>query len=342
MAVLPLLAVAVVVAGAVAVGAGSVGISLRDIAEIISRRVGLTIGQAHSVRDVVVVTEIRMPRVVVGALVGAALGVSGAAMQGVFRNPLAEPGVVGVSAGGALGAVMALYFGLTAIGSWVLPAFAFVGSATTLAVVFAASAVSRRRSPATLLLIGIAINALLGSLISMMVATADTEDDLRGIVFWLQGGLDARTWVHVRMIVVPLLIALVLIMMFARDLNVFALGDDQARSAGVDVARARVALLILTAVLTGVSVAVTGTISFVGVVVPHAIRLVVGPDHRVLMPASALGGAAFLILADLVARTAFAPVVLQVGVVTALLGAPVLLYFVVRSPRRHQAGRGVG
>ncbi|MFB9621321.1 FecCD family ABC transporter permease [Brooklawnia cerclae] len=331
--VLPILAVALVVAAAVGIAAGNVGIPVADVASILAQSLGLHGGADHTLRDVVVVTQIRTPRVVIAALVGASLGVAGAAMQGVFRNPLAEPGVVGVSSGGALGAVIALSSGLTAFGSWVLPVFAFTGSALTIGLVFGIQGISRRNGTATLLLVGIALNALLGAVISVLVATADNDDQLRGIVFWLQGGLDARTWEHVRMVVVPLLVGLVAITAFSRDLNVFGLGDDQARSAGVDVARTRTVILLLAALLIGVSVAVSGTISFVGVVVPHAVRLVIGPDHRTLMPASALGGATFLVLADLIARTAFEPVVLQVGVVTALVGAPVLLYFIVRSPQ---------
>ncbi|HVL84112.1 MAG TPA: iron ABC transporter permease [Pseudonocardia sp.] len=323
-----LVALAVVAVAATAIG--PVTIPFLDTAGIVAGSVGLELG-VYDPRDVLVVQEVRLPRVIVGALVGAALGISGAAMQGVFRNPLAEPGVIGVSSGAAIGAVAALYFGWTALSRWVLPAAAFLGAMAAMAVVFAVASMTRARSTASLLLVGIAISALLGSLISVMVATAPTDDDLRSIVFWLQGGLEARTWAHVQLIVVPLLLGALLLVAFGRDLNVLLLGEEEARSSGVHVARVRLALLALASLLTGVGVAVSGVIAFVGLVVPHAVRLAVGPDHRVLLPASVLGGAAFLVLADLGARMLFSPVTLQVGVVTALVGAPAFLLLVLRS-----------
>lgn len=276
-----------------------------------------------------VVMQIRLPRVIVAVLVGAALGIAGATMQAIFRNPLAEPGVIGISSGAATGAVAAIYFGWTALSRWVLPGAAFLGAAATMLAVFAVASSRRDRSPATLLMIGIAISAFLGAVISVMVATADTEDELRGIVFWLQGGLGARTWDHVRLVLLPILAAGAVIAAYGRDLNMLLLGDDAARSSGVDVERARITLLVLASLLTGAAVSVSGVIGFVGLVVPHAIRLVLGPDNRILLPASALGGASFLVLADVVARAAFSPMVLPVGIVTALFGAPVFLYLVL-------------
>ena len=310
---------------------GPVTIPLWDTATIVLQHLGLSVGPAFTDRDVLVITEVRLPRVLVGALVGGALGIAGATMQGVFRNPLAEPGVIGVSAGAAIGAVTTLYFGWTAFGMWVLPGAAFIGAMVAVGVVFLIASLSKTRSAVSLLLVGIAINALLGSLISAMVATSSTEDDLRSIIFWLQGGLEARTWAHVYLIAIPLLAGALVLAAFGRDLNIMLLGDEQAHGSGVNVARVRPALLILAALLTGVAVSVSGIISFVGLIVPHAVRLAVGPDHRILLPASALGGAAFLVLADLGARMLFAPVTLQVGVVTALVGAPVFLILLLQS-----------
>lgn len=324
---LAVLAVVIVAATAI----GPVSIPFLDTAAIAAQALGIDLGATFDQRDVLVVQEVRLPRVLVGALVGAALGISGAAMQGVFRNPLAEPGVIGVSSGAAIGAVAALYFGWTALSVWLLPAAAFIGAMAAMAVVLAVSSMTRSRSTASLLLVGIAISALLGSLISVMVATAGTDDDLRSIVFWLQGGLEARTWAHVQLIVVPLVAGCVALAAFGRDLNVLLLGEEEARSSGVHVRRVRLTLLILASLLTGVGVAVSGVIAFVGLVVPHAVRLIVGPDHRVLLPASVLGGAAFLVLADLGARMLFSPITLQVGVVTALVGAPAFLLLVLRS-----------
>jgi iron complex transport system permease protein len=263
--------------------------------------------------------------------VGAGLGVAGVIMQGLFRNPLAEPGVVGVSSGAALGAVAAFFFGWVALSRWILPGLAFLGAVAAVVIVYAISTVGRRQSIATLLLVGIAMNAFLAAIISAMVANARTEQELRSIIFWLQGGLEARTWDHASLIVIPIILGILITFAFARDLNVLLLGEDQARAAGVDVPRTRVLLLGIASVLTGVAVAVSGIIAFVGLVVPHMIRLAVGPDHRILLPASALAGALFLVLCDLGARMLFNPITLQVGVITALAGAPLFLWLILRS-----------
>lgn len=322
----------VVLTAAIAVGTGTVQISPVRASLVVADALGWSEVDVPAAERAVLL-YVRMPRVVVGAIVGAALSVAGVAMQGIFRNPLAEPGVIGVSSGAALGAVTALYFGLTQLSPWLLPSLAFAGATLAVLVVFVVAQLARRQVASTMLLIGIAVNALLGSAISIMIATATTEEDLRSIMFWLQGGLDARTWQHVKLIIVPVVLGCLVLMAFARDLNVMVLGDDQGRASGVDVARSRTVIMVLAALVTGVAVSVTGTISFVGMVVPHALRLLLGADHRLLLPASALGGAVFLVLADLVARTAFGPVTLQVGVITSIIGAPVLLLFVLRNRR---------
>lgn len=322
----------VVLTAAIAVGTGTVQISPVRASLVVADALGWSEVDVPAAERAVLL-YVRMPRVVVGAIVGAALSVAGVAMQGIFRNPLAEPGVIGVSSGAALGAVTALYFGLTQLSPWLLPSLAFAGATLAALVVFVVAQLARRQVASTMLLIGIAVNALLGSAISIMIATATTEEDLRSIMFWLQGGLDARTWQHVKLIIVPVVLGCLVLMAFARDLNVMVLGDDQGRASGVDVARSRTVIMVLAALVTGVAVSVTGTISFVGMVVPHALRLLLGADHRLLLPASALGGAVFLVLADLVARTAFGPVTLQVGVITSIIGAPVLLLFVLRNRR---------
>lgn len=292
-------------------------------------------GPAHagSERDVLVVQQIRLPRVLVAMLVGATLGVSGAVMQALFRNPLADPGIVGVSSGAAMGAVVALSSGLAASGRWAVPIAAFAGAVASLTAVSLIAAASARRSAATLLLAGLAMNALLGALISALVANAPNDPQLRSIVFWLQGGLDARTWAHAQLIVVPAVLAVAIACVHGRDLNVLLLGDEQARGAGVHVERVRALLLLGASLGTAAAVAVSGIIGFVGLIVPHAVRLTLGPDHRVLLPASALAGASFLVLADLVARMLVSPAVLQVGTVTALAGAPVFLLLVLRSQK---------
>lgn len=333
---LALLILFLLLLGAVIVSAalGPVSIPWDHTAAILLKRIGITTSIPFTERELLMVDQIRLPRILVGGLVGAALGVSGVVMQALFRNPLAEPGVVGVSSGAALGAVGAIYFGWAGVSRWFMPAAAFAGAMLAVIVVFLVWTRSRRSGAGTLLLVGIGINSFLSAVISLMVANAPNENELRGIIYWLQGGLEARTWEHVYLVAWPILLGCLLLMAFARDLNMLLLGDDHARTSGIDVARTRGILLAIASVVTGAAVAVSGIIGFVGLVIPHSIRLVAGPDHRLLLPASALGGAGFLIIADTISRLAWNPVTIQVGVVTSLIGAPFFLYLVLRGDRK--------
>ncbi|MER6527363.1 iron ABC transporter permease [Streptomyces sp. NPDC001508] len=319
------------VAGSVvlAVSVGPVSIPLGETVR--------TLAGGRAGESAAVIEQIRLPRVLVGLFVGSALGVAGAVMQALFRNPLAEPGVLGVSSGAAVAAVTAIASGATAVGAWVLPLAAFLGALGALALVYGVASVRRDRSVSTLLLVGVALSALFGAVVSAVVTNAPDSDSLRGVVFWLNGDLVARTWEHVWIVAVPVSMATIAVLAFARDLNVMLLGEAQAQAGGVGVVRVRRSLLVLSAVLTGAAVSVAGVIGFVGLVVPHLLRLVLGPDHRLLLPGSALLGGAFLVLADIVARTLFSPVALQTGTVTALLGAPVFLVLVLRRRRVAQA-----
>ncbi|NDL59008.1 FecCD family ABC transporter permease [Phytoactinopolyspora mesophila] len=330
-AIVALITLTTLLAGAVilAVSIGPIRIPFTETIQIV---LGDRSGEYASIID-----TIRLPRVLVGLFVGAALGVAGAVMQALFRNPLAEPGVLGVSSGAAVAAVAVIVTGATARGAWVLPLGAFAGALGALILVYAVASARRDRSIATLLLIGIALNALFGAVVSAMVTNAPDDDTLRGVVFWLNGDLVARTWSHVQMVAIPVAVALAAVLVFTRDLNVMLLGETQAQASGVDVIRLRRVLLVLAAVLTGAAVAVAGIIGFVGLVVPHLIRLVLGPDHRLLLPSAALLGGTFLVLADLVARMLFSPITLQTGTVTAFIGAPVFLLLVLRRRRAPRA-----
>lgn len=301
------------------------------LAIILEKLLHINTGMTYSEREWLVVSQVRLPRVLVGAMIGAALGISGAAMQGVFRNPLVEPGYVGVSSGAAVGAVCALFFGWSQNGKWALPLSAFIGAVIAVIIILSVWRRSRSKSVATLLLLGIGINALLSALISIMVASSSSDQELRSIIFWLQGGLEARTWEHVQLIAIPIIAGCLITIAYGRDLNMMLLGDDQAASSGVNVSRARYILLALASLMTGASVAVSGIIGFVGLIVPHIIRLITGPDHRFLLPASAFGGAIFLVLADVVSRMILQPVTLQVGVVCACIGAPLFIALILRS-----------
>lgn len=284
-------------------------------------------------QHVAVLMSIRLPRVVLAALVGAGLAVTGAVMQAILRNPLAEPGVTGVSAGAAVGAVSAITLGFTAGHAWGLPLAAFAG-ATAVALVMLAVLRSRKNmGPATLILVGVSISALAGALINLLVANAKDDALARSALFWLAGDLELRTWSHVLMAVGPILAGLALLMSRARALDALSLGEQVAATSGVNVGRERVVLLLTASLVTGAAVSVSGIISFVGLVVPHAVRLVAGASHARLLPLSALGGALFLVAADTIARSAFGPVMVQTGVVAALIGAPVFLAMLLRRAR---------
>jgi iron complex transport system permease protein len=279
----------------------------------------------------VVIWQVRLPRVLIAAMVGAALAVSGAVLQGLFRNPLASPSVLGVASGASLGAVLAIFFGLAATKVWALPLFAFCGALLTLFAVYGIATRGGHTPVATLLLAGIAAGAFNVAMSSFVLALALENWDVgKSIVYWTMGGLEGRTWDHVLLLAPFLVGGLVLTMVYPRDLDALLLGEAQAASVGVDVARTRLVLLLVTALLTAAAVAVAGGIGFVGLVVPHMVRLLAGPHHRRLLPLSALMGALVLVTADLALRTWFAANEIPLGVVTAALGAPFFLFLLLR------------
>jgi iron complex transport system permease protein len=280
-----------------------------------------------------VVRDFRLPRALVGLAVGAALGASGVVMQAFFRNPLASPGLLGVSSGGALGAVAVLalgpILGLGAAAMWALPLASVLGAfAATGAVLLLAQ---RGAGTERLLLSGVALNALLGAGTSFLLTTTAGHFEVNAqILFWLMGGLESRSWEHVWMGVPAILAGCLLLLPLGRAMNLLSLGELSAQSLGVDVRRLRWQLIALSTVLTALATAVAGIVGFVGLVVPHMLRLAFGPDHRRLLPYSMLGGAAFLLACDLITRTF--PLGLRLGVVTSLIGGPFFLWL-LRRPR---------
>ncbi len=286
---------------------------------------------AWSPQEEAIVWHVRAPRVLVGAVVGAGLAFAGAVMQGLFRNPLASPGILGVSSGGAFGAVLCLASGWAAYSVWTLPACAFAGALATMLVVYALASYQGDTPLATLLLAGIAMSALAGSATSFLLVLS-ARDQWRAateILFWSLGGLDARRWEHLAIVAAPTGIAVAGSIFFLRELNIMLLGEEQARTLGVDTSRLKLSLLLLTSLATGAAVAVSGLIGFVGLLVPHFLRMLVGPDHRVLVPASLLGGALFLVVTDTVVRSV-APAELRLGIVTGALGAPFFLFLLIQ------------
>lgn len=280
--------------------------------------------------------QIRFPRVILAMLVGAALGTGGALMQGVFGNPLADPGVVGVSSGAAAAACTAMVFGWAFFGGWTVAVFAFAGGLTVTLLVYAISRSNGRTEVVTLVLTGVAVNAVCGAIIALMTFLGD-QASREQIVFWQLGSLNGTRWDYVWVVAPIVLIAIFLVMFLARRLDLLALGERSARHLGVDVERLRVFSIILVALLTAAAVAFAGIISFVGLVVPHIIRMIMGPGHRVLIPASALGGAVLLSGADLIARTAIEFADLPIGMLTALVGGP-FFFWLIRKTRKSAGG----
>lgn len=281
-----------------------------------------------------VVWLLRTPRVLVAALVGAALAVAGAQMQGLFKNPLASPDIVGTSAGGAFGAVLALSTGLAAHSLFYLPVFSFVGAFIALFAVYIISTHHGRTPVATLLLAGVALSALIGAATSFVITMTWVRYEVaQEILFWLLGGLDNRTWSHFLLALPCVAVGAGVSLVYTRELDLLLSGDETASSLGVEVEHVKRVILTSAALLTGTAVAVSGVVGFVGLIVPHIVRLIIGPGHRRLIPASALTGATFLVLADLLARTLHRPEEIRLGIITAAFGAPFFLYLLLRHRR---------
>lgn len=315
-------------------GLGAVPISPAQIAAILLAKTGIAIDVAYSQQQEAVLLAIRIPRVLLGTLVGAGLAVSGATLQAVFRNPLADPALVGVSSGAVLGAVAAIILGVSALGLWTLPVAAFLGGLAATTVIYRFARRGGRTEVTTLLLAGLAMNALLAAMIGLLIQQA-TDPQLRTIVFWQLGSVGGATWPTLLAAAPFLALAVVLLPRLARPLNLLLLGESEARHLGVDTERVKLQAVALAALATGAAVAFAGIVGFVGLVVPHIIRMLVGPDHRTLLPASIVGGALLIVVADLVSRMLFAPIEIALGVVTALAGAPFFLYLIERTRREH-------
>ena len=294
-------------------------------------------GEEIAARDAIILFDIRLPRLALGILVGAALAVSGAVMQGLFRNPLADPGLVGVGAGAGLGAIGAIVLGAMlplalrdALGYYLVPVAAFLGGWLTTILLYRMSTHRGRTSVAVMLLGGIAIAALAGALSGILIYMAN-DAELRDLTFWGLGSLAGATWDKVALGGALIVLALVATPFLARALNGLALGEGPAAHLGVPVQKMKNAAILTVAAATGAAVAVSGGIGFIGIVVPHLLRLMIGPDHRWLLPNAALLGASLLILADMIARSVVAPAELPIGIVTATLGGPFFLWILMRN-----------
>lgn len=325
---LVVLAVAVVVTSVVSLMLGQYDLPLRDLPAILA--VGPT-GATELTESVV--WQIRIPRVLLGLLVGAALGVGGALMQAVFANPLAEPSVIGVTTGAGVGAAAAIVFGWTFLGTSTIPAMAFLSGLATTVVVYALARFGGKIRVINLILVGIAVNAVAGAAISFLVFLAPSTSR-EEIVFWQMGTLNGAQWAHVSVVAVITGAGLLVALLLGRHLDVLSLGDRAASHVGIDVGRLRAVAIVTATLLTAAAVSYAGLIGFVGLIVPHIIRTVAGPSNHLILPASALGGAVLIGLSDIVARTIIPFVDLPIGIFTALVGGPVFFILLRRMTRK--------
>lgn len=323
------LAAALVLAMLAGVALGAVQLSPAEVVGALSR--ALT-GRGSTLADALVV-DLRLPRVLLAALVGGALALAGVLYQALFKNPLADPYILGVSSGAGLGATLAItVFGTSYVARGLgVPVGAFAGAMLTMLLVVRLASRRGRLDPTSLLLAGVAISYILSSLTSFVLVF--NRQTMSSVVFWMMGGLANRTWGHVALLAVMLALGAIVPVLYSRELDLMLLGDERAGQLGVPVERFKLLALASASLVVAGAVSVSGLIGFVGLMMPHMVRLVVGPRHRLLLPASVLAGAIALVLADLVARTVLAPVEIPVGIVTALTGGPFFIWLLVRKER---------
>jgi len=309
---------------------GPAGIGFTDVLTMLLRRlpwVGSLIPRGDWPENYeTIVFQMRLARVILAALVGAGLAASGVVLQGLLVNPMADPYILGISQGAALGATAAMLsgVGMQALGIYAVPLIAFGGGLGTSVIVYNLARVGNRVQMSTLLLAGIAVGLFLSAITSYIMITSG--QNVHQILFWMIGGFAGRGWDHVKVLLPYIIVGYTLMHLYARKLNVILLGEEPAQHLGIDVERMKKVLMVAATLTTASAVSVSGVIAFVGLIVPHAVRLMVGPDHRVLLPTAALTGAIFLILADALARTAAAPEEIPVGIITALCGGPFFIY----------------
>jgi iron complex transport system permease protein len=326
----------------VSLNVGYAQISFTDILTILGKRIpflnSLVDSSLVKPTDESIILQIRLPRILAGVLVGAALAASGVVYQGVFKNPMADSYVLGVSAGAAVGASFSILFGVSSIvfGLRLVQVAAFLGSLFAMFLVYNISRVGSRVPVTTLLLCGIAVNFFLFAVVGLMEVIAG--DELHAIVFWLVGGFSNVLWRDIWAVLPFIIIGTVAAYFYARDLNLLAMGEDTAQHLGVNVERAKLVLLVLASLITGAAVSISGLIGFVGLMIPHATRLVIGPDHRILLPTSTIIGAIFLVICDDLARVVATPFAstleLPVGIITMLFGAP---FFILLFKKKKQS-----
>mgnify|MGYP000137832368 CR=1 FL=1 len=283
-----------------------------------------------SASTAIIIGEIRLPRIILAFIVGAGLAVAGAVFQAIIRNPMVDPYIIGISAGAGTGVMLALFLGIeiAIFNLSSLPAFAFLGAVLTVFVVYQLARVGGKLPVLTFLLAGVAVSFILNSLMSFLMVLR--TENLQQLVYWLMGSLAGTAWTDIRMILPYFLTALALILFYLKDLNILLLGEESAAHLGLNVERTKIILLGAASLMTASVVSVSGSIGFIGLVVPHIARIIIGPDHRRLIPLAAVFGGSFLLIADTAARTLMAPIELPVGIITSFFGAPFFLYMLLK------------
>lgn len=323
----------------VSVGAGAVSISPSELWAIVARKLGWASSVAIRDEQEIIFWFIRLPRICLGILVGAGLAVAGALLQGLFRNPLADPMLIGISSGATLAAVLTIVFNISLgvlggyLASYTLALAAFVGSCVTTIIVYRISKADGEFKISTMLLVGIAINAFVMAMTGLITSLAN-DQQLRDLTFWNLGSLGGATWTSVVTLLPFVLFTVLYATRLSKALNLLALGENQALYLGVNIGLLKRSCIVLATLAVGACVAMAGNIGFVALIIPHIIRKSFGPDHRIVLPGAAIGGATILTLADTIARTLVAPSELPLGVITALMGAPVFIYILLSDHRR--------
>jgi iron complex transport system permease protein len=312
----------------VATAIGSVAIAPGVTLRIILSQLGMNWIETGDIgrNTLAIIWNLRLPRVILGAFIGASLALAGVTFQGILRNPLADPFTIGVSSGAATGATIAMFIRIVfqIYFPHMLPIFAFAGALLAMFFVYNLAKIGGQVPVVTLLLAGVVVSSFLSAVISLLMVLSGR--DMQGIFFWLSGGLIMRSWPEIWFVAPYLLVGFLVLYAYARDLNIMLLGEEAALHLGVRVEFTKKLLLVIASLITAAAVSVSGMVGFVGLIIPHAVRIVTGPDHRVLLPASAFVGAIFLIWADVVARTALSPQEIPVGIITAFVGAPFFIY----------------
>jgi iron complex transport system permease protein len=285
-----------------------------------------------------IIFQIRLPRVIGGVLVGAALATAGVLFQGLLRNPMADPYIIGTSAGAALGATIAMMLpiNLAFFGFGLVPLAAFCGALVTVITVYNLARVGSKSPVISMLLAGFVVSSLLSAVIAFLMSVSDSLGlNIRSVYSFLMGHISIESWGQIAVIAPLVICGVIIARLLASHLNAFSLGEEGAAYLGVEVEKAKLIVLALGSLLTATAVSISGLVGFVGLVMPHVVRLSLGPDHRLLLPASALAGGAFLVIADLLARTLLAPAEIPVGVITAIIGAPIFIYLLRRTRREY-------